>query len=305
MDELFEQSQIQDIIFENLRQNGVQLINTLKKRRLYIGDLAKLIVSGEENTPVNLISENTVDKYNLLGDETGINTKVDEADLFYKGVIQLLDAQNIASLCRNIASRLDQSSLFVPKINEASRVCYFRNRFSDLAYLAFSKYLPEATVDYTYDYESACEGVYNGKYDYCIIPLSGFADGLMTRFIGLLEKYELRIVLSCDIPIREDEHMTFCLLSGSEVYFEGAKHMALTVLCRDSYPLWKFLCIAELLGAKCTECTSLPVRIYSEKSYFTLFDLEKCDKAAFWVYLQLSLPAYILDGVYKEIHQTT
>ncbi len=302
MEELFDISENQDIILYNLKQNNKQIINALKKRLLYTRDLAKLIIGGEENTPIGLISENTAEKFNLLREQAGlVNENAKDGSLFYRGVFELLDTENAALLCRHMAKELDNADLLAPKKPATSRVCYFRNRFSDLAYLAFSKYLPEATADYTHDYESACEGVYNGKYDYCILPLSSYSDSVMTRFIDFTEKYELNISLSCRIPIQDEDFMFFCLLSGENARFEGANRLALTVIPGSSCPLWKFLCAAELLGAKCTECTSLPVRMYSEKSYFTLFELDNCDVGAFLLYLQLALPAYILDGIYKEI----
>lgn len=306
MDELFEISDTQDIILSNLKHNGKQLTNTLKKRRLYTRDLAKLIGAGEDkNTPVGFISESTVERFNLFREQTALLSGVPDKDISYHGTFELLDAENTASLCRHISSELDTSALFSVRVPETSRVCYFRNRFSDLAYLAFSKHLKGATADYTHDYETACEGVYNGKYDYCILPLSSFSDGIMTRFIALMEKYELRIALSCKIPLQDEDFMYFCLLYAGEVSFEGSDRMALTVLSGDSSPLWKFLSTAELLGARCIECTSLPIKLYSERSYFTLFDISSCDRGAFSVYLQLAIPAYILDGIYKEIHQNT
>ena len=200
-----------------------------------------------------------------------------------------------------LAKRLGGGKLSSAPMPGTSRICYFRNRFSDNAYLAFSSVLKDATASYTDDFSSACEEVYLGKSDHCIIPSASYADGIMPRFIGLMQKYELFISLSCRAVSADGSFTTFDLLSAGPACVEGANRLALTAATGGSCPLSKLLSIASHIGAEVISCDLLPERLSGEEVYYLIFDVSESDPDALILALTLTLPSLTVNGLFREI----
>ena len=304
MDKMIEGSVLSEQVLDNLRQNSRELNEKFAKRHLHMRDLARTCSQNSERASGAALPESLVDAFNSYRE---FCEQTDEAlptadNRFDKGCFQLTKTLSDTVFCKeagemlNLAESVDKMKL------DGARICYFRNHFSDRAFLDFASYLPDASADYTHDFASACEGVYYGKYDYCILPSESYTDGQMIRILSLMQKYELYIALSCRIYSESsDEFISFYLLSASLCLPEKADRMAVTVIPDSSCPLWQILSGAEILGAPCIECTSLPEKTYSEKAYFTVFDIANSDPHALISYLQLKLNAYTMGGIYREI----
>lgn len=294
----------QDIILDNLQNNNGEIISKLKKRRLHLRELALSLTDtlDSEDRDDGLYSpEELTERFNMYKEYTESSSNDEEQNGFAERGLDLISTLSEAFICRDLAANTRIDRLLTPKKPEGSRICYFRNAFSDLAFLRFTTLLPDASADYTHDFASACEEVYNGRYDYCILPVSSHSDGQLTRFIALMQKYELSIALSCSVPTNDDGFMSFYLLSGDRVCLENADTLAMCIIPGKDYPIWKFLCSAQLLGARCKECTSLPIRMYSEQAFFAEFDISHADTDALSVYMELSPPECIIAGVYRHI----
>ena len=287
-----------EILLNCLSVNDRQLENVIKKRRLYIRDLSAMLGSDDDSLSYTSLSDATEEQFNLVLErfEEGSGAEVG----FKSSKGELLSVGSIAGLCGHLAKNMKCPSILTPHIPEGSRICYFRNRFSDSAFLAFSSVLPDATASYTEDYASACEGVYYGKFDYCILPCENYSDGYMSRFIGLMQKYELYTALSCKISAAEDDFTVFNLMSASQTCMADPDRMSVTAVT-GAYPVWKLLSTAELLGAKTLCCTALPARLYSENSYYITFDISEADADALAIAMQLTVPVCSINGIYRQI----
>ena len=301
MDEIYNGPLFSEEVLENLKNSDGELLAKLRKRRLHVRDLALELSREGDLFFDGPLSERSSERFALLTEHEAPRSRDTSADpAFEEGARKLCDTLSVSALCRDIAEQ-GTPEVLLPKKPALSRICYFRNAYTDLAFLSFAKVLPDSSADYTHDFASACEGVYNGKYDYCILPRSSHFDGTLTGFIGFIHKYELNISLSCRVPTSDGGFMSFYLLSGERTCLEGANRMALTVVTGEEYLLWELLCSARLFGARCTECTSLPQRFFEEKAYFVEFDTEGADVKALALYARLALPEGNITGIYPHI----
>lgn len=79
------------------------------------------------------------------------------------------------------------------------RVAYMQGAFADKAFLCFSAHIPNCRAAVFHSFVDACEEVYNGLCEFCILPLESATEGKLTAFSRLIIKYGLYTVAACDI----------------------------------------------------------------------------------------------------------
>ncbi len=102
------------------------------------------------------------------------------------------------------------------------RIAYMPNAFADNAYLAFAHRVKSERNGHAcraatfHSFVDACEEVYNGLCEYCILPLENTADGKLTAFSRLIVTYRLFITAVCDVEnhtLTEKNITRFALLT--------------------------------------------------------------------------------------------
>ena len=87
-------------------------------------------------------------------------------------------------------------------------IAYQHSIYTDEAFLHFSRLLPTARAIYSDSFSGVCEQVFNGLCEYCILPLENTQDGKLVRFYHLIQKYELKIALTCRVTTSDNRHST-------------------------------------------------------------------------------------------------
>jgi hypothetical protein len=87
-------------------------------------------------------------------------------------------------------------------------IAYQHSIYTDEAFLQFSRVLPTARAVYSDSFSGVCEQVFNGMCEYCILPLENTQDGKLVRFYELIQKYELKIELTCSVTTSDNRHST-------------------------------------------------------------------------------------------------
>lgn len=98
------------------------------------------------------------------------------------------------------------------------RLAYMVNAFADKAYMIFSEHVPHCRAAGFHSYVDACEEVWSGLCEYCILPMENTYDGKLVSFSRLMLKYRLQIVAVCDIKDTTGVHETttrFALLRSA------------------------------------------------------------------------------------------
>ncbi len=95
---------------------------------------------------------------------------------------------------------------------QGGRIAYFPGAAAHEAYRLFSEALPDAAVTYPGDFAAVCEEVYDGLCDYCILPIANDAEGTLHRLRAMIDRYDLRIAMTCLVQSGDGES-EFALLT--------------------------------------------------------------------------------------------
>ena len=189
-----------------------------------------------------------------------------------------------------------------------SKISYFKSRYNDMAFEHFSRSVANAKPDYASSFTESCENVFDGRCEYCIIPLMNSTDGRLMSFYSLLDRYELKICATVNID-GEDSSST-------------VKHALLSRACEEKKGripknqkyIFEFSIIdentdffaslfeaANYLDAKLTCIDSIPMEYapHTQKFFFS-FCLPYYNALALRLFISLKHPAYMPIGFYKD-----
>ncbi len=222
-------------------------------------------------------------------------------------------------LCREIA-RLSRErkelpiGFFLPEsellpVADAQRIIYQRNSYTNEAFLQFSAKLSGARAAYAHSYLAACEDVYNGVCEYCILPIENSSEGRLTSFLRLIEQFDLKITATCDILGNGSARSTrFALLRRNLLPVVTAKpldqYLALSLPAEHTPTSADLLYAAALLGLPCRRTDSIPRQgaEHLTDTHF-VFQTTEGDLRAFLLYLAMEAPHATLLGLYSHFTQ--
>lgn len=186
------------------------------------------------------------------------------------------------------------------------RIVYQKNSFSDSAYLQFAPLLDSSRAAYAHSFTSACEDVYNGICEYCILPLENSSEGRLIGFEKLIDSYGLKIVATCDIIENETARSTrFALLRRTLLPLLPSADIKSSYL-EISFPMSEDPTLAELLLAA-QLCGLTLYRIHSLPEaenvyrYHVIFAIGRGSLSTFLLYLSMEIPQYTPIGIYTHI----
>ncbi len=186
---------------------------------------------------------------------------------------------------------------------ETDRIAYLKNAFADLAYSKFSRILPDAVVSYCDDFNAVCEEVSLGRARYGILPLENSADGRLKSFHALLDRYDLKIVLLCEVPVGQS--VTQFALFGRRVAvldcgrYRQSSFLELRLHLSRTEELSCVLSAASYYGLRLTRSSSTEREQGAE--FDLIFSLETADVSAFLCYLTLEFPQFEPIGLYTKL----
>ncbi len=187
-------------------------------------------------------------------------------------------------------------------------VAYLKNTLSDKAYKLFSKYLLSAQSAYMSDFNSVCEAVYDGKADYCILPIENSTDGRLGGFYSLISKYELFVCLCADIVSNDGNMRTrfaLCKKNASLVQYHkknGLYYTELIVTPSEENSMSDILFYADFFGVHTvkTDCVPTP---YSDGEYnmYVTFSADEKKLVKLFLFFATEQIRYSTVGIYTLI----
>lgn len=232
--------------------------------------------------------------------------------------IELSNDDKIA-FCRKICNSSIQkeiSSLVYIGSNEPtpagahSKISFIKNKYNELAFERFSKFLTNAKKDYATSFKESCENVTNGFCEFCILPITSSNDGRLMSFYSLLDVYDLKICAVTDV---EDEDSAkniryACVGRSCHGQFEGRLQkkpliFEFSVVDSTNDFLILLLLAAKEAQAEIINIDSFPVEYSShlQRFYFS-FRIPSQNALFFRLLTALSHQSYSPIGIYKEIH---
>ena len=214
-----------------------------------------------------------------------------------------------------IAKYLTQLNQDMHAISEQStqnpvRICYVKGDLADAAIDMVLQTIPNTVAVQSSSFQAACDAVYYGRCEACLLPVENSYDGWFMSFLRMVTEYELCAVLRCELYTPEKD-----ILHAFSLY--RAEHSAVE---RDmSAPLYMetlfHLSDTDTLSAlflAAADCRVTLHRITSRQEqgslhtqlFHVLFDISGADIQTFLCYLYLTVPSFHLIGIYTVLHKT-
>lgn len=203
-----------------------------------------------------------------------------------------------------IASLICGDSVPLPQEKEKT-VAFLRNMQASRAFESFARLLGGVSAVYESNFLNACESVYTGQATYAIIPIYSTADGRLGSFYRQIEKYELSIVLTCDIDSDDGENTTtFALVYKDRLYIEtdGEPIYECKITFDSLDQIADITDAASYYGVTIHALDALPVVFSGRTNAFAMmFGLQNANLGGFFSYLALEYPQTAVIGIYRKL----
>lgn len=188
-----------------------------------------------------------------------------------------------------------------------NRVLYQKSTYTDSAYLRFAPLLSAPRASYAHSFPAACEEVFNGLCEYCILPIENTSEGALHSFSRLIERYELKVAATCEVSDNASDRTTrFALLGKNLTPFltpeKDADFFAFSVPSEEC-ELSDILTAARLCGLRLQRLDFLPASEQGVSARVTL-RIRGGNLSAFLLYLAMELPHHTPIGIYSNIQGT-
>lgn len=192
----------------------------------------------------------------------------------------------------------------MPRSKEKT-VAFLRNGQAMRAFECFAKSLGGVSAVYESNFPSACEAVYSNHATYAIIPIASTMDGRLNSFYRQIEKYELSIVMTCDVDSDDGESSTtFALVYKDRLFTEtnGEPLYECKINLDDLNMLADLADAAAYFGAELYSAEALPMAFSGRNNTIDLiFGLKNANLCGFFTYLALEYPQTATVGIYTKL----
>ena len=303
----------EDIIHSNLAELAKRFDSIGEQELAHLRELAVEIVSG---------ALDQADFVSSLSDRIPPSSQCSDKILplhepVLKKLHRIRSAWQRVLLCMEIKNQLCQQmdvtpEFFFPYQEEVSvtafqRVIYPKSSYADAAYLKFSSLMAVPRATYAHSFLSACEEVYNGICEFCILPIENSSEGQLNSFLRLIKKYELRIAATCLVSgANRTGNTRFALLRKNVTPLlnpeKTPEYLEFAVPMEESVSISDLLLAARLCDLQLVRLDALPQAEDSPTAYtrFT-FSTANGDLQAFLLFLSMDIPHYDPIGLYSHI----
>ena len=192
-------------------------------------------------------------------------------------------------------------------LSQEPQILYQKNSFTDAAYLAFAKLFHAPRAAYTHSYQAACEDLYNGIGDFCILPLENATEGRMNGFLRLIDRFSLKIIAICTVEGSDRSKSTsFALLAKQLIVLPDLlkkESCALEIACLIDgiSPVGNWLVAAQLCNLSVSKLHTIPDPDAGDVCHAVFSMRENSMLSAFLIYLTITAPQYSAIGIYPML----
>ena len=304
----------EDIIYANLQETARSITMLCEQELAHLRELAAEITKDVADDPALIASLSELFPQAPKSEPEGLTQNMEAL----RSIKSLHEVWQSVYLCTEVCRRIGEKTALAPEIffadadglseNAIDRIAYQRSSYADTAYLKFAELLETPRAFYTHSFPAACEEVYNGICEYCLLPLENTSEGRLNSFTRLIDRFGLKIAATCSVSAADGSRATqFALLrrqlvplqeqSNEDLFFECA-------LPNDAVPtVSELLCAAQLCRMSLvrvesrTHPTDTEPRVYTHLS----LDVREGDLSAFLLYLLTQAPESEFLGLYPHL----
>lgn len=313
-----------NIVEKNLKRNFLSMAGAAEKSFSHLREQAKLIAdaitreTGQRDALVAILTSDEAARiyrsYLAEGAKSDLFDEVNKnEEPFFERIAERFSK---FYLCDAIASFSKEKTLrslaplvcgeAAPPVQDKEKtVAFLRNGQASRAFECFAGSLGGVSAVYENNFLNACESVYTGQATYAIIPIYSTADGRLGSFYRQIEKFELSIVLTCDIDSDDGENTTtFALIYRAPLYFEtrGETLYECKITFDNLDRIADISDAAAYYGVTIHSMEALPVMFSGRTNAFAIvFGLDHANVGGFFTYLALEYPQTASVAMYRKI----
>ena len=217
----------------------------------------------------------------------------------------------LADFCKKVAAELKSAAklkvtpaLFADKDGEkirGGRVAFSESRVLSSAFEEFRKSDGMLTASYVRSFSDACEDVYSGESEWCILPIENSRDGALLSVYNLIERYELCISRVCGVNYDETttKFALLCATVHGIIEMHGKQNIVLRMPIRKS-ELWSQIYTgAAVLGAELVKAVAVPLGYTDGYAHICTFHADGESLFAFLLFLSTIRADFTLMGAYE------
>ncbi len=221
-----------------------------------------------------ILSQQTKEQFNKIFDVNIPKADFPEYRMFEK-TNKMLTYLTACSVLDEITPGKRKISDFLQPLSfelDTGNIACFKNPAFDKAYRSLSKYVPSSNITYYADFNSVCEAVYDGKADFCILPIENSTDGRLGGFYNLISKYELFICLASDVLSNDENVKTRFALCGKNTEpltpykKEAERYAELYIRYDGENTISDIMFYSDFFGIKTVKVDCIPSQ-YSDGEY--------------------------------------
>lgn len=214
--------------------------------------------------------------------------------------------KNIRDICLN--TNVDLWTLICRSDNSILNynIAYVDNRFSTKAYSIFESHLKNSKGYVYQSFNEMCDSVEAGLCNCCIVPIENTIDGKLLTFYSLMDRFDIKISMVCDIEAEDGSERTrYALLKyhlskpnsiDNKIYYEF-NHTS-----SNEIEIAKIIEAAVLCGLTVSRVDSLPL-IHNDSNFImhTVVCGNKNDILNYLVYLSIYVPQFNTIALYSLV----
>lgn len=308
----------EDVIYANLRETAARMDMVCEQELAHLHELAAEITKDIGNNPElatslsDLLPKNFAKSPQTLPQNAEALGRIRPFRTVWQNILLCTEIRKLWNAKKEI-----DPDIFFPEAedvpaNAAERIAYPRSSYADAAYLRFSELLHLPRTVYTHSFPAACEEVYNGLCEYCILPLENSSEGPLNSFSRLIDNYGLKVAATCDVCAADGSRSTrFALLRRDPIPFlpfgKRQRYFEFAAALTASPSPAEILTAAQLCGLKLCRLDSRPHQTDTATDIWThfVFSAKEGDLTAFLLYLFMQVPNAEYIGIYPHLnHQT-
>jgi len=293
-------------VLKNIKAKDKELLNALEKRVAHFCERASLLA---DNFSASGEGDQSVLYEGFADLEPDISDVVLENKEYVKGIFGKVNSYDRIKLAELLSKKCGTTLNFesAEEQDETAKIVYLKNSLADIAYSTFSKVIKNARVVYAESFSEVCEEVYYSRVPYCILPLENSDDGRMASFTNLIRKYDLKIVMTCNVESTIEKITKFALLKREFSVIDCPRSMndgdylEIELNLGSRGRLHNVLEAADMFGYKLCKIDSFPMQ-YSEKEYYFNVVFEgrgNIDGFTYW--LEFEVQRYDVMGIYTHL----
>jgi len=224
-----------------------------------------------------------------------------------------LTSENKINICKNISDFCSKNNTDLwelicrtDNVTLNSSIAYVNNRFSKKAYSIFKGHIQNTKGNVYQSFNEMYDAVESGICNCCIVPIENTTDGKLLAFYSLIERFDMKISMVCDIEAEDGSERTrYALLKYhlfkpndiyDTIYFEFSHSSS------NGIELAEIIESAVLCNLTVSRIDSLPL-IHNDSNFImhTVVSGKSSDILNYLIYLSINLPQFNTLALYPIV----